>query len=186
MKIYTKKGDQGQTSLYGGKRLSKGDLRIESYGTVDELNSNIGLIITYINNKKPSQKKLAEQLISIQSRLFDLGTHLAAEPGKKNLILPELNASHIAILETQIDAWQNKLPELKFFILPGGDLAAAQAHIARTVCRRAERFVVRLAESEKVQPVLIQYLNRLSDYLFVLARFLNHRAKTTEIVWKSH
>ena len=127
MKIYTKTGDEGQTSLYGGKRLSKGDLRIESYGTVDELNSQIGVVATLI-----TEAGIEDQLISIQSRLFDLGTHLAAEPGKKNLILPELNEAHIELLEKQIDAWNEVLPELKFFILPGGCVAAAQAHMART------------------------------------------------------
>jgi cob(I)alamin adenosyltransferase len=186
MKIYTKTGDQGQTSLYGGKRLSKSDLRIESYGTVDELNSQLGVVVAYIKQYQPDQKEMIEQLISVQSRLFDLGTHLAAEPGKKNLILPELNSTHIEQLEKQIDFWTEKLPELKFFILPGGSLEAAQAHVARTVCRRAERSIVSLTETESIQPELIQYLNRLSDYLFVLARFLNHSSGNVEIVWKSH
>jgi cob(I)alamin adenosyltransferase len=181
MKIYTKTGDEGQTSLYGGKRLSKGDLRIESYGTVDELNSQIGAVVALCTGQE-----FTENLVSIQSRLFDLGTHLAAEPGKKNLILPELNDTHIELLEKQIDQWNEVLPELKFFILPGGSPAAAQAHIARTVCRRAERLVVRLAETEAQKPELIRYLNRLSDYLFVLARYLNHTAGHPEIVWKSH
>ena len=185
MKIYTKTGDQGQTSLYGGKRLSKGDLRIESYGTVDELNSQLGMVLALMRNH-PAMEDAGEQLVSIQSRLFDLGTHLAAEPGKKNLILPELNESHIELLEKQIDTWNETLPELKNFILPGGNPAAAQAHVARTVCRRAERSVVRLAESEDIKPELIRYLNRLSDYLFVLARFLNHTSGNAEIVWKSH
>lgn len=181
MKIYTKTGDEGQTSLYGGKRLSKGELRIECYGTVDELNSQVGVVASLLN-----EESLAGELASVQSRLFDLGTHLAAEPGKKNLILPELSDAHIEALEKQIDAWNDQLPELKFFILPGGSQAAAQCHVARTVCRRAERLVVRLAESEALKPELIRYLNRLSDYFFVLARFLNHLGGHAEIVWKSH
>ncbi len=181
MKIYTKKGDKGTTALYGGKRVSKAELRIESYGTVDELNSFLGLVTTYME-----EKEYTDLMHSIQSRLFDLGTHLAAEPGKKNLILPEITAAHIVQLENYIDKMNEVLPELKFFILPGGNKAASVAHVARTVCRRAERSVVRLAENENINPILVQYLNRLSDFLFVLARKLANDANEPEIVWKSH
>jgi cob(I)alamin adenosyltransferase len=181
MKIYTKQGDKGTTALYGGKRVSKAEIRIEAYGTVDELNSYLGFVTTYLE-----EKEYTDLMHSIQSRLFDLGTHLAAEPGKKNLILPEINETHIVQLEQYIDKMNESLPELKFFILPGGNKAASVAHVARTICRRAERCVVRLSENDNVLPVLIQYLNRLSDFLFVLARKLANDSNEPEIVWKSH
>lgn len=181
MKIYTKKGDKGTTALYGGKRLSKSELRIEAYGTVDELNSFIGLTGTYLE-----EKEYSDLLHSIQSRLFDIGTHLAAEPGKKNLILPEIPEACITLLEQYIDKMNEGLPELKFFILPGGNSASAVCHVARTVCRRAERCVVRLSEKDDVNSILIQYLNRLSDFLFVLARKFAHDGGKQEIVWKAH
>jgi cob(I)alamin adenosyltransferase len=181
MKIYTRTGDKGTTALYGGKRLSKGELRIEAYGTVDELNSFLGLVATYLE-----EKEYSDLVIDIQSRLFDMGTHLAAEPGKKNLILPEIPEAKIELLEAYIDKMNEDLPELKFFILPGGNKPAAVCHVARTICRRAERCIVRLSENEKVEEVLIRYLNRLSDFLFVLARKFAHDANVAEIVWKSH
>lgn len=181
MKIYTKTGDTGTTALYGGKRLSKGELQIEAYGTVDELNSYIGLVTSFIR-----EQAYKEQLLDIQSRLFDIGTHLAAEPGKKNLILPEIPESTISRLEEFIDKMNDSLPELKYFILPGGNESAAFCHIARTVCRRAERCVVRLADTIEVNPVLIRYLNRLSDFLFVLARKLANDSGSPEIIWKAH
>lgn len=181
MKIYTKTGDTGTTALYGGKRLSKGDLKIEAYGTIDELNSHLGLVTTFFE-----EKEYSDLFNQIQSRLFDIGTHLAAETGKKNLILPEIPEASITLLEQYIDKMNEKLPELKFFILPGGNRAAAVTHIARTVCRRAERTVVRLAEQEEILPILIQYLNRLSDFLFVLARKFSNDSNEPEIVWKAH
>lgn len=181
MKIYTKTGDNGTTALYGGLRLSKADLRIEAYGTVDELNSFIGLVATYME-----EKEYTDLLQNIQSRLFDIGTHLAAEPGKKNLVLPEIPEASITLLETYIDKMNEQLPELKFFILPGGNKAAAVCHVARTVCRRAERGVVRLAGQQETDSIMVRYLNRLSDFLFVLARKLAHDANVPEIVWKSH
>lgn len=181
MKIYTKTGDSGTTSLYGGKRLSKAEMRIETYGTVDELNSYIGLVATYLE-----EKEYSDLLADIQSRLFDIGTHLAAEPGKQNLILPEIPESKITTMEEYIDKMNEHLPELKFFILPGGTHGAAICHVARTVCRRAERRVVQLSESEEVPLVLIRFLNRLSDFLFVLARKIAHDAGATEIIWKAH
>lgn len=181
MKIYTKTGDGGTTALYGGKRLSKADLRIEAYGTVDELNASIGLAATYLE-----EKEYTDVLQGIQSRLFDIGTHLAAEPGKKNLILPEIPEASVTLLEQYIDKMNETLPELKFFILPGGNKAAAVCHLARTVCRRAERTVVRLSEHDEIAPVLTQYLNRLSDFMFVLARKMAYDGSVPEIVWKSH
>lgn len=181
MKIYTKKGDDGTTALYGGKRLSKAELRIEAYGTVDELNSYLGLVTTYLE-----EKEYSDLLHDIQSRLFDIGTHLAAEPKKKNLVLPEIPKATLTLLEQYIDKMNEGLPELKFFILPGGNKAASVCHVARTICRRAERCVVRLSESEKVPQILIQYLNRLSDFLFVLARKFAFDANEPEIVWKAH
>lgn len=181
MKIYTKTGDDGTTALYGGKRLSKADLRIESYGTVDELNAHLGVVLSYIE-----ENEFTALIVNIQSRLFDIGTHLAAEPGKKNLILPEINESNIEILETFIDKMNDDLEELKYFILPSGSFAIAQCHVARTVCRRAERCVVRLSEVEKVEPILPKYLNRLSDFLFVLARKFAKDAGIAEIIWKAH
>ena len=143
MKIYTKTGDKGTTALYGGLRLSKAELRIEAYGTVDELNSFLGLAATYLE-----EKEYSDLMQGIQSRLFDIGTHLAAEPGKKNLVLPEIPDTAITLLEQYIDKMNETLPELKFFILPGGNKAAAVCHVARTVCRRAERCVVRLSIPE--------------------------------------
>jgi cob(I)alamin adenosyltransferase len=181
MKIYTKTGDDGTTALYGGKRLSKADLRIEAYGTVDELNSYLGIVLSFIE-----EKEYTELLINIQSRLFDIGTHLAAEPGKKNLILPEINETQISLLETYIDKMNENLDELKFFILPSGNLQIAHCHVARTVCRRAERCVVRLADHDTIEPVLAKYLNRLSDFLFVLARKFGKDAALPEIIWKAH
>ena len=167
--------------MIGGTKVSKSHLRIESYGTVDELNSFLGLTATYLE-----EKEYSDLLTDIQSRLFDIGTHLAAEPGKKNLVLPEIPESKISLLEKYIDQMNEQLPELKFFILPGGNKAAAVCHVARTVCRRAERCVVRLSENDPVEPVIVQYLNRLSDFLFVLARKLAHDANEPEIIWKSH
>ncbi|MEN9447724.1 MAG: hypothetical protein RJA25_1014 [Bacteroidota bacterium] len=181
MKIYTKTGDKGTTALYGGLRLSKGDLRIEAYGTVDELNSFVGLVATYITDKEYN-----DLLQNIQSRLFDIGGNLAAVPGKKNLILPEVPEASIFLLENYIDKMNEQLPELKYFILPGGNRPAAVCHVARTVCRRAERCVVRLADNEDVKPEMVRYLNRLSDFLFVLARKLAADSHAAEIVWKGH
>ncbi len=179
MKIYTKTGDAGTTALYGGLRLSKGELRIEAYGSVDELNSFLGLVATFIE-----EKEYMDLMVDIQSRLFDIGTHLAAEPGKQNLVLPEISSTKIELLEEYIDKMNEVLPELKFFILPGGNKAAATCHIARTICRRAERCVVRLADIEKLDVVILSYLNRLSDFLFVLARKFAYDANDPEVVWK--
>lgn len=176
-KIYTKTGDLGETGLFGGKRLPKHHLRIESYGTVDELNSWIGLL-----RDQASEDFEKKQLQEIQNLLFALGSNLASEPGKK-MPLPDVLPAHVMELEQAIDRMDTELPPLKNFILPGGHPLVSQCHIARCVCRRAERLVVALNEQEPLSPILIQYLNRLSDYLFTLARYFSLQLNADEIPW---
>lgn len=185
-KIYTKTGDAGITSLIGGTRLPKQDLRIEAYGTVDELNSHIGLLRDVIN-----VKETVDLLISIQDRLFTIGSHLAADPkiylSKNNsnkMLLPPINEKDVETLEQAIDLISEQVPEMKSFILPGGHVYVSYCHIARCVCRRAERNVLRLNENEKVDAIHSKYLNRLSDYLFMLSRQLTMQLKAIEIPWK--
>ena len=181
MKIYTKKGDQGHTGLIGGTRVSKGELRIEAYGTVDELNSYVGLIRSFdINNTA------VQQLIEIQDRLFTVGSSLACDPDKEpHLKIPDLKEEDITLLEREIDAMNEVLVPMKSFIIPGGDVAVSHAHVARCICRRAERGCVNLLENELfVDPLVIKYLNRLSDYLFTLARFISHTNGAQELAWK--
>ena len=178
MKIYTKTGDKGTTALFGGKRVSKSDIRIEAYGTVDELNAYIGLI-----RFKEIDAHAIETLGEIQDRLFTLGSILASEPGKNNLKVPDLHESDVEFLENEIDKMNEILPELKAFVLPGGNDAIGFAHVARCVCRRAERDVVHLAQAEDVPDIAIKYLNRLSDYLFVLSRKLTYDANLSETPW---
>ena len=178
MKIYTKKGDQGQTSLYGGKRLLKSNIRIESYGNVDELNSYIGLIAEYTIN---SPYKLF--LRKVQETLFSLGARLAADPEKIDLKIPTISNQDVLDIENQIDQMESYLSPLKYFILPGGHKEVAFAHIARTVCRRAERTVVNLSATEEVDEINIKYLNRLSDYIFVLSRWMAKELNAEEIPW---
>ncbi len=180
-KIYTKTGDKGETSLFGGKRLPKHHLRIESYGTVDELNSFIGLLRDGMDLEQfPSER---ESLKEIQIILFDIGASLASDPEKKLLEL-NLSAKEAEVLEGEIDRMNDELPALKNFILPGGSTVVSHCHLARCVCRRAERNVVALAENEEVEPLLISYLNRLSDYLFVLGRFIAFRSGVEEVLWQ--
>lgn len=179
MKIYTKTGDKGTTALFGGKRVSKSDMRIEAYGTVDELNAYIGLV-----RFKDIDTRSIETLAEIQDRLFTLGSILASEPGKNNLKIPDLNEGDVEFLENEIDQMNESLPELKSFVLPGGNDAVGFCHVARCVCRRAERDVVRLAQNEVVPEIIIVYLNRLSDYLFVLSRKLTYDANLRENPWK--
>ncbi|HUR30320.1 MAG TPA: cob(I)yrinic acid a,c-diamide adenosyltransferase [Saprospiraceae bacterium] len=176
-KIYTKTGDDGTTGLFGGARLPKNHIRIEAYGTVDELNSVIGWLMTLI----PKNDSL-DLLQTIQSRLFTVGANLASEPGK-DMITPDLMDSDIVMLEQAIDMMQAELPELKHFILPGGSQSISAAHLARTVCRRAERRCVALAYDSQVDQIIILYLNRLSDYFFVLARWIGHKEGIEEIKW---
>jgi len=178
MKIYTKKGDQGSTGLIGGTRVSKGDVRIEAYGTVDELNSYIGLLSTL-----DIDHRYVAQLQEIQDRLFTIGSHLAADPEKSKMQLPDLTEEDVAKLEHWMDVMDDTLPALTAFILPGGHPTSAHAHVARCICRRAERMTVTLDELEGVEALVLTYLNRLSDYLFVLARKLSHDKGVNEHTW---
>jgi len=180
MKIYTKNGDLGETSLLGGQRVPKDALRIEAYGTVDELNSAVGIARAH----KPSAD--VDQILGlIQSDLFVLGADLAASGETRSAAVQPLGREHVARLEQTIDALDAKLQPLMTFIIPGGSPLAARLHLARTICRRAERLVVRLSKSEKVDPLCTMYLNRLSDALFVIARYANHIEGVREIPWVS-
>ncbi|MCB0402535.1 MAG: cob(I)yrinic acid a,c-diamide adenosyltransferase [Flavobacteriales bacterium] len=179
MKIYTKTGDQGETSLFGGKRVPKYDIRIEAYGTVDELNSYIGLI-----RDQEMDDQVIDLLLQVQDRLFTLGSILATEPGNTKVKVPELFESDVEQLEQAIDAMNEQLPAMRSFILPGGHTTVSFCHIARCVCRRAERLVIHLSDLEPVNPLTYKYLNRLSDYLFVLARKLSADLKANEVPWK--
>lgn len=179
MKIYTKTGDQGTTSLLGGRRVLKSNLRIESYGTVDELNSYIGLL----RDQDVNQKREVV-LKEIQDRLFTIGATLATEPGKANVKRPDLLESDLELLEGEIDTMEDGLPMLKNFVLPGGHQIVSFCHIARTVCRRTERCVISLMEEEHVDELIVKYLNRLSDYLFVLGRKITQELGVEEVTWK--
>lgn len=178
MKIYTKKGDAGETGLYGNVRIPKDDLRIRSYGTLDELNAHLGLVLC----ESSLSADLRARLLRLQGELFQLGAELATPRGKSTgirlLDQPEIEAQ-----EHEIDAMETQLAPLKTFILPGGGRASALLHLARTVCRRAEREIVTLNRSEPQRPAVIQYMNRLSDYLFVCARFANHEAQVADVPW---
>jgi len=178
MKIYTKTGDAGLTSLIGGTRVPKHHLRIEAYGTVDELNSWIGMTRDQ-QVEEHSLKILAE----VQDRLFTIGSILASDPEKSKMKIPELLASDVELLENEMDNMDKILPELHSFILPGGHPIVSTVHIARCVCRRCERLVVHLQEETTIEPIISIYLNRLSDYLFVLARFYAFTLKATENTW---
>lgn len=179
MKIYTKTGDKGTTALLGGVRVSKAHQRLEAYGTVDELNSYIGLLCDQEVNS--SRQDLLRR---IQDRLFTIGSNLATSPTKEVRDLPDLEEEDIRLLEQSIDGMEEDLPPLKSFILPGGHQAVSFCHIARTVCRRAERNVVALNEHEEVGEIIIRYLNRLSDHLFVLARKMSQELGSQEVSWK--
>jgi cob(I)alamin adenosyltransferase len=177
MKIYTKTGDRGDTSLYGGKRISKADLKIDTYGTVDELNSHIGLVKDVCDNNQN------ETLALVQEQLFTIGAILATPEGKVNTFFQEIELKDIEHFEKQIDEMNESLPELNAFIMPGGHVHISYCHIARTVCRRAERLSVALSKAEVVNELIIIYLNRLSDYLFVLARKLAKDLDVEERKW---
>lgn len=179
MKIYTKGGDKGSTSLWGGKRVSKASLRIDAYGTIDELNVHIGLVRDVILDT--DQKLLLEQ---IQNQLFTIGSHLAADPEKKDLALPAFDEDQIFALERAIDKMEEELPTLTAFILPGGHEHVSFCHLARVVCRRAERLAIALDEENVINPEIISYLNRLSDYLFVLSRKIAQDLGVNELSWK--
>jgi cob(I)alamin adenosyltransferase len=178
MKIYTKTGDRGETSLFGGKRVSKADLRIDAYGTVDEVNSYIGLL----RDQDVNQKRKTV-LVEIQDRLFTVGSMLAAEPGNKKIKIPLLSETDVQFLEKEIDAMEQELPPMKFFVLPGGHQSVSFCHIARTVCRRAERLIVALDQMEVIDEIIIEYMNRLSDYLFVLSRKMTAELESEETPW---
>lgn len=179
MKIYTKTGDKGETSLYGGKRVSKAAIRIEAYGTVDELNTVIGICCAL----NPPQQ-VDDSLVKIQHQLFTLGADLASPlSNRKNRDVPRISENDTKCLEELIDKLDSEIEPLRSFILPGGSLLSANIHFARTVCRRAERLVVQLSSKEKIGAQSIIYLNRLSDFLFVLARWVNHRQSKNETIW---
>lgn len=181
MKIYTKTGDKGTTSLIGGTKVSKAHLRIEAYGTVDELNSYIGLCNDLLTDADRNSV-----LQEVQDRLFTIGAALACDPEKEiKMKIPDLKEEDITLLEREIDKMDEQLPPMKSFILPGGHPNISHLHIGRCICRRAERCCVRLeAEQNEVEPIIIKYLNRLSDYLFVLARYTALQIKAEEIPWK--
>lgn len=181
MKIYTKTGDEGKTSLFGGTRVPKHHIRIESYGTLDELNSHLGLV-----RDQQINSHYQNIIINIQDHLFNIGSHLATESNKldkKKSFLPQLQAEMITQLENEIDIMNEALPPMTHFILPGGHPTVSYCHIARTICRRAERNISYLNEQEPLNPLILQYLNRLSDYLFVLARKLSFDVKAKEVKW---
>jgi cob(I)alamin adenosyltransferase len=180
-KIYTKTGDLGKTSLIGGTKVCKSNIRIETYGTIDELNSFIGLVSDQISDN--SSKNILKE---IQDRLFTIGSSLACDPNKEiKMSIPDLKENDIELLEKEIDKMNALLPEMKHFILPGGHVAVSTIHICRCVCRRAERWCVNMQEQNLfVDPLIIKYLNRLSDYLFVLARYIGHILQIDELAWK--
>jgi cob(I)alamin adenosyltransferase len=185
MKIYTKTGDTGTTALFGGTRVPKHNIRIESYGTVDELNATIGMVRS--QEIDGHSKKI---LIQIQNSLFTIGSTLATDPkkavlksGKERLNIPKIDEDDITLLETEMDSMNENLPEITHFVLPGGNTAVSYCHIARTVCRRAERRTTLLNENEPIDERVIKYLNRLSDYLFVLARKLSKDTNAEETQW---
>ncbi|QKJ28747.1 cob(I)yrinic acid a,c-diamide adenosyltransferase [Mucilaginibacter mali] len=178
MKIYTKTGDKGTTALIGGTRVPKHHIRIESYGTVDELNSWIGLIRD--QNIAEHDRDILKQ---IQDRLFTVGASLAADPERSKMVIPDLHPEDIELLEQEMDRMNLELPELRHFILPGGSNAVSCCHIARCVCRRAERITVHLAEESPVEEKVVIYLNRLSDYLFTLGRLVAHQQQVPENKW---
>ncbi|MES2628071.1 MAG: cob(I)yrinic acid a,c-diamide adenosyltransferase [Bacteroidota bacterium] len=179
MKVYTRKGDTGQTSLIGGVRVPKDSLRIDAYGTVDELNSFIGLL-----RDQGIDAHSTDLLIEIQDRLFTLGSLLAEKPGGSKMELPQIKNEDVELLEREIDKMDEVLPPMKSFVLPGGHPAVSVAHVCRTVCRRAERLCVSLDREEGLDEIMPRYLNRLSDYLFVLSRKLAFDLKVEETPWK--
>lgn len=181
LKIYTKTGDTGNTSLIGGTKVPKSHIRIETYGTVDELNSYIGFCNDQITHQNSRQL-----LREIQDRLFTIGSSLACDPDREPLLkIPDLKETDIQLLETEMDAMNEKIPAMKSFILPGGHPAVSSLHVARCICRRAERLTVHMQqENIFVDPLVIKYLNRLSDYLFVLSRYIGHELGVEEIPWK--
>lgn len=190
-KIYTKTGDQGQTSLVGGRRVSKSDERLDAYGTLDELNSTIGLLVSALPEvesalaKSPNSLEFIQELLQVvQNSLFNVGSQLACEDPQIRAGLPHISDEVIQRLEQAMDQWESKLPPLRQFILPGGSRGASLAHVARTICRRAERraLAVHLADPQDANSLI--FLNRLSDFLFLLARLLNQAVGVDDVTWK--
>ncbi len=178
MKIYTRTGDKGKTALLGGKRVKKSDIRIEAYGNIDELNSYLGLIRDH-----DELKDHHSFLVQIQNELFVVGSHLATEEGKSFDYIPDVNGKFVDSLEKEIDLMNKVLPEMKNFVLPGGDKLVSIIHIARCVCRRSERSIISLSEEQLVAPEIVVFINRLSDYLFVLSRWTSYLLNTDEVIW---
>src|SRR4030095_12954804 len=179
VKIYTKKGDKGETSLFGGGPYPKDTDRIDAYGQVDELNSVIGGVLTELTDDD-----LKQRLLAVQKELFMVGAELATLKPSEKMIGGFIQERHVTALEERMDAWESLLKPLKNFVLPGGTKAAAWLHLSRTVCRRAERAVVKLSHSENLRPELVIYLNRLSDFLFVMARIVNLKSGVEDILWE--
>jgi cob(I)alamin adenosyltransferase len=178
MKIYTRKGDDGTTGLYGGSRIGKGDIRIEAFGSLDELIAYFGLLQDRISNSY-----ITERIIELQHELFNMGAYMAAT-NDTSLKMPELNTSLVKSLEDEMDDWNEEIPPLKHFILPGGFAHASHVHVARTICRRVERNTVKLKGHFNEDEHIIKFLNRLSDWLFVLARYLNFENNIPEVKWE--
>lgn len=178
MKIYTKKGDQGNTQLLGGKKVPKHHQRIDAYGTVDELNSYVGLLRDVIEDKSTTSI-----LLEIQDRLFTMGALLAYDDVKNKMNLPQISESDVELLETEIDAMNDTLPPMRSFVLPGGHTTVSFCHITRCICRRAERLTTQLDQNILQRDLILKYLNRLSDYFFVLSRALSNRLNANEIPW---
>ncbi|MCC6137590.1 MAG: cob(I)yrinic acid a,c-diamide adenosyltransferase [Bdellovibrionaceae bacterium] len=181
-KIYTKTGDKGTTALVGGKRISKSDLRLDAYGTVDELNSQIGVLCSLLESY--AFQGAERFLKKTQNNLFNVGSQLACDDAEMAKMLPPITDEHILAVEKEIDEMTKDLPELKTFILPGGSPLAAQAHVARTVCRRAERYCCRITDITASAEMVIPYINRLSDYFFILARFFNRNLGVDDTQWE--
>ena len=180
MKVYTKKGDKGTTQLIGGKRVPKNHDRIDAYGTVDELNSYMGLL-----RDQSVRKETHELIITIQNKLFTIGALLANQDDNNKMKLPLIDEKDVTLLENEIDKMNESLPEMRSFILPGGHTTVSFCHIARCVCRRAERLTIQIDENVLQVEIILKYLNRLSDYLFVLSRYLSKNLDATEIPWIS-
>jgi cob(I)alamin adenosyltransferase len=178
-KIYTKTGDKGKTSLFNGVRVLKSDDRVNAYGTIDELNSSLGVAVAILNGKHEKQIELVDLLLTVQQDLFAIGSSLANPNAKP---LPALMKQVVAY-EEAIDVMTKELPTLKNFILPGGGVSGAQLHMARTICRRAERLLVALSQESTIDQVAVIYLNRLSDLLFTMARYVNHKESQRELIW---
>ncbi len=183
-RVYTKSGDKGTTALIGGQRVEKDSARIDCYGTVDELNAVLGLVTSSLDDS-PARDKLRPLIVRIQNELFNLGSQLATPEAERRATQPRVTQAHVSVLEHEMDELNALLPALKSFVLPGGGFVSSHLHLARTICRRAERLVVALARGQDVDPVSISYLNRLSDALFVFSRWAAVKEGTEELLWDS-